>query len=191
MGMMINRRRVCGGKSLPYDAEVEYLENVSGGYIIFDLPYFADYEIDVFVRRNIANYTLQGNTFSGRQWNLCRNGNAGKWRLRCETQVLDTEIPINIRHKIKMFQGEVFCDNVKIGEISRNTMTTNSRYTQLFSSRYAETVVYSLRLYDINGVMIVDAIPVRVGQTGYMYDKVSGQLFGNAGTGSFILGPDK
>ena len=37
----------------------------------------------------------------------------------------------------------------------------------------------------------VDLIPVRVGQVGYMYDKVSGQLFGNVGTGDFGLGPDK
>jgi hypothetical protein len=39
--------------------------------------------------------------------------------------------------------------------------------------------------------LIFDLIPVRVGTTGYLYDKVSGQLFGNNGTGSFILGPDK
>jgi hypothetical protein len=37
----------------------------------------------------------------------------------------------------------------------------------------------------------LDLIPVRVGNVGYMYDKVSGKLFGNAGTGKFILGPDK
>jgi hypothetical protein len=38
--------------------------------------------------------------------------------------------------------------------------------------------------------LIMDLIPVRVGQVGYMYDKVSGNLFGNSGTGSFTLGPD-
>lgn len=26
---------------------------------------------------------------------------------------------------------------------------------------------------------------------GYMYDRVSGELFGNAGTGAFVIGPDK
>jgi hypothetical protein len=26
---------------------------------------------------------------------------------------------------------------------------------------------------------------------GYMYDKISGKLFENKGTGNFILGPDK
>lgn len=41
------------------------------------------------------------------------------------------------------------------------------------------------------GVLLRDFIPVRVGNVGYMYDKVSAQLFGNAGTGDFILGPDK
>lgn len=41
-----------------------------------------------------------------------------------------------------------------------------------------------------NNVLIFDGIPVRVGTVGYMYDRVSGQLFGNAGTGSFVLGPD-
>lgn len=38
--------------------------------------------------------------------------------------------------------------------------------------------------------LIMDLIPVRKGTIGYMYDKLSGQLFGNSGSGSFILGPD-
>lgn len=39
--------------------------------------------------------------------------------------------------------------------------------------------------------MKMDFIPVRKGNVGYMFDRVSGQLFGNAGTGAFIIGPDK
>ena len=42
----------------------------------------------------------------------------------------------------------------------------------------------------LNNIVLRDLIPVRVGKVGYMYDKVSGQLFGNSGTGEFILGPD-
>ena len=37
----------------------------------------------------------------------------------------------------------------------------------------------------------MNLIPVRKDGVGYMYDTVSGQLFGNIGTGNFILGPDK
>jgi len=39
--------------------------------------------------------------------------------------------------------------------------------------------------------VVVDFIPVRKEGVGYMYDKVSRQLFGNSGTGNFILGNDK
>lgn len=42
-----------------------------------------------------------------------------------------------------------------------------------------------------NNNIIMDLIPVRVGNSGYMYDKISGQLFGNSGTDEFVLGPDK
>ena len=46
-----------------------------------------------------------------------------------------------------------------------------------------------------SGVLVRDYIPVRVGSgagaVGYLYDRVSGTLYGNAGTGSFTAGPDK
>lgn len=49
-------------------------------------------------------------------------------------------------------------------------------------------ITYAKVWYD--DTLVRDFIPVRVGQVGYMYDRVSGQLFGNSGTGVFILGPD-
>ena len=33
MGVIVNRRRVYGGKKLPYDAEIEYLESSGNQYI--------------------------------------------------------------------------------------------------------------------------------------------------------------
>jgi hypothetical protein len=53
----------------------------------------------------------------------------------------------------------------------------------------ARMKLYSFSLSE-NGTQIMDMIPVRVGTTGYMYDKVSKTLFGNAGTGDFVLGND-
>lgn len=52
--------------------------------------------------------------------------------------------------------------------------------------------IYYCKIYDDDSWtnLVRDFIPVRVGTVGYMYDRVSGQLFGNAGTGNFILGPD-
>jgi len=40
------------------------------------------------------------------------------------------------------------------------------------------------------GEYLFDIVPVRKGTVGYIYDKVSGKMWGNAGTGSFILGND-
>ena len=47
-----------------------------------------------------------------------------------------------------------------------------------------------MQVYDASGGLLLDFIPVRVGTVGYLYDRVSGKLFGNAGTGDFVLGPD-
>lgn len=72
---------------------------------------------------------------------------------------------------------------------------------------YAVPSPYPIRLFGYNSVnrayckiynfilrennkSVLDMIPVRVGGEGFMYDRVSGKLFGNAGTGRFILGPD-
>lgn len=54
----------------------------------------------------------------------------------------------------------------------------------------SNTRIYWCKIRE-NGVLLRDFIPVRVGDVGYLYDSVSGQLFGNAGTGSFVIGPDK
>ena len=53
----------------------------------------------------------------------------------------------------------------------------------------SDMTVSSFRCWK-SDALVMDMIPVRVGTTGYMYDKVSKTLFGNDGTGDFILGND-
>lgn len=48
---------------------------------------------------------------------------------------------------------------------------------------------YYFKMWD-DGVLKLDLIPVRVGNVGYMYDRVTGNLYGNSGSGNFIIGPD-
>lgn len=55
---------------------------------------------------------------------------------------------------------------------------------------FASARMYYCKIWD-GANLIFDAIPVRIGQVGYMYDMVSEQFFGNDGTGDFILGNDK
>lgn len=60
-----------------------------------------------------------------------------------------------------------------------------------------KALVYGFKAWN-NGVLVRDLIPVRVGQTGYMYDRANptggplgNGLYPNAGAGAFVLGPDK
>lgn len=64
-----------------------------------------------------------------------------------------------------------------------------TNYSGNISTESCPSKCYYFKIYD-NDTLVRDFIPVRIGSVGYMYDKVSDTLFGNAGTGSFILGPD-
>ena len=48
---------------------------------------------------------------------------------------------------------------------------------------------YYFKIYK-NDVLRLDLIPVKLNNIGYMYDKVSGKLFGNTGSGTYTCGPD-
>lgn len=48
---------------------------------------------------------------------------------------------------------------------------------------------YYFKIYKAD-ILRLDLIPVKLNNVGYMYDKVSGKLFGNAGSGTYTLGPD-
>ena len=87
--------------------------------------------------------------------------------------------------------------NVYIKDIPTNTILAQHDPVENISITaipsifgYSKARMWYLTIIE-NGITTFDFIPVRKGTTGYMYDKVSGQLFGNSGTGSFILGPDK
>lgn len=74
--------------------------------------------------------------------------------------------------------------NTKYNTYCNDTIGLNGKSSNLSKNRF-----YYVKIYE-NNSLVFDAIPVRVDQIGYMYDKISGKLFGNQGTGEFILGPD-
>ena len=88
--------------------------------------------------------------------------------------------------------GMTFNGTSYSGNLSTNSM-------RLFASHhissgvyaYAKIKCYYFKCYSSAGNLVRDFNPVRVGEVGYLYDKVSKTLFGNEGSGSFTLGPDK
>ena len=72
---------------------------------------------------------------------------------------------------------------------SGTTGTTNTGQIRLFGNGSAIGAISRIYSFYIkkDGQYVMDLIPVAKKGVGYMYDKISGQYFGNDGTGSFTL----
>ena len=99
---------------------------------------------------------------------------------------------MNVKFKAEVRINECIVDGTSYalpsytGLENTQAITIFNRYDGL---RQISGRLYSFRI-DKAGMKVLDLIPVRIGDEGYMYDRISGNLFGNQGSGKFILGPD-
>ena len=204
--MMINRRRVYGGsKKLPYDAEIEYLESTGSQYINTGIKPDNTYTFDTKIAALRDNYNCV-------YWGVRSAGTPGDFNKQCYCNSNTTDSADDKIRAISLYStawtGE---GNWTSGIVP--TLRTMYSFTNMTVVSTMETMTYPITLFAFNikgtvntsmgicrigaftayssGIKVIELIPVRVGTTGYMYDKVSGKIFGNAGTGAFILGPDK
>lgn len=206
--MMINRRRVYGGsKNLPYDAEIEYLESTGTQYINLSFGFARTDEVYTMFSVD-ASMSIDKYMISPEQWNdnnnrfamgvhnisqsvafTCAFGSARTGQTPLDPLTLsDGEI-----HSWSYKNNYFSITDLGIGkDVSSYAFYRETKNLKLFYG-YNSNTKGKMQSYKHvkDGVVVVELISVRVGQVGYMYDKVSGQLFGNAGTGEFILGPDK
>lgn len=54
---------------------------------------------------------------------------------------------------------------------------------------FMKAKLYTARYWQ-NGSLVRDFVPVAIGDTGFLWDTVSGGLLGNSGTGAFGVGPE-
>ena len=118
------------------------------------------------------------------------NGDYSTYRVNSGQSSINKRCSVHVERTYK----SVSYDGVLIASSTVASMVFSTSSTAfIFGTR---TISYnvSARLYSLkwyrNGSPLFDLVPVRIGQVGYMYDKVSKQLFGNAGTGDFVLGND-
>lgn len=183
---------------LTYDAEVEYLQSTGTQWI--DTGYQPTTTTDAMIK-----FTA---TQNGNSWVM---GTITWWGVRCYFDTTPKQVEfanssvVFSRAGVAYTQGdvvtlslqgsEVFADGTKIGEITRNNASGNLAIFGYQGKNGTANLLIPGRVYFVklwqDGNLIRDFIPVRVGSSGYLYDKVSGSLFGNQGSGSFILGPDK
>ena len=202
--MQMRRGMGVSGAPLPYDAEIEYLETDGNAYIdtgfkpnqdtVFDLTFYTPGtgdDIWMFGMRNGANIGqlafLDNRSANNTQWRYGAYNALYPSKLGAGVYVFrNTNSPhiLEVNGRTFTAQSQTFT-----GLYSFYIFTLNVSGTPALSNIGAGVRFHGGKMWD-NFILVRDFIPVRIGQVGYLYDRVSGELFGNAGTGAFILGPD-
>lgn len=206
MNELLLRRRLAVDNGLPYSAEVEYLESTGTQWIDTGITcrsydgITATFQANGLQAGSNAYFFFgQGQTYSAYNLELFTATASTKisFCLQGNTDItLDytQKFNIDVRNKIATFTDEL---GQTIGTANRSRFSDYTcRYTMAVFATHRLNVLRKghVRCFKFqiiqDSVIVLDLIPVRVRRVGYMYDKVSGRLFGNAGTGSFILGND-
>lgn len=182
----------------PYDSEVEYLQftgtqSIDTGIVLSETDIV---EIDAKFNSGVTkNYNQLissiGSSSSYVFLRLTKAGTTYYARYGATTSsTVTADTPFD-RHVFKLKKSELYEDGVKILTLSYNSMpSANAIIGAVASNTCLIGNVYELIIYDSLGEERIHLVPVRKGTAGYLYDKVSNQLFGNSGTGNFVLGPD-
>lgn len=208
------------GKALPYDAEVEWLEEgPTGSYIQTDIP--TTKNTSCVVSLEVVNATKVDNGgvccaiyALGMNWDFYSYGlfyltqagqiERGKLNFHGHNSVLSdliqTDDPVRFDVSVSANGSDIvtiscgsFYSRASIKNITdsgRFTLLLNRGNNSLAKTRLIEVV------FSVDNTILGSFIPVRFTNEdgvseGAMYDKVSGRLYRNAGTGAFVIGPDK
>lgn len=205
MGLLSDRRREMGSKDdCPYQ-RVEYLESVDNSWIDTGyIPNIPDLEIQMgFMPIQVDFYSVWFSSYSGNgslyYGIVQKDYNADKILINYGTEDHDNDtisgIEMNTKYNIVLKDNQITI-NDKVYPLKFNHLqypfTTNQIRIFNRPDNPIRQIIGRLYYFSIKseGNKVFDLIPVRIGDEGYMYDKVSGKLFGNSGTGKFILGPD-
>lgn len=188
---------------MPYDAEVEYLQSDGYEYIdtgltlasgttkvelVFEAAFTAlTYSGNsLYVICSIPNAGVQIYTSSG----IIANQGASKTILTNTYYQIDCVTTATSR-SVKIDGGSAGTQSFSRSITDDNPLYIIGQPLQASSRRCSQAKHKSYKIY-INDVLVRDFVAVRDNGVGYLYDKISGQLFGNAASsGAFTYGNDK
>jgi hypothetical protein len=190
-----------GGSSLPYDAEVEYLESTGTQYIntgIYASGTSTEVELDMCGKTGKAFLFGARTAYNNKAFVIANGGTSGSsydyFFFNYGNSYKTPSFPLETRMLLRA-TNNLYRDNGTYATISAQSFTT-AQTLLMFAANYNGTInyghgrVYGCKIYN-NGVLVRDFVPVRKRGVGYMYDFITGSLFGNQGTGSFVIGADK
>jgi len=205
-------RRGAPTPPLPYDAEVEYLQSQGSQWI--DTGYYATGETKIeviFAGLQTSNKAVfgasNGNSFSGGELALFWNGSLFDPVYPTGSNTSNVLYPrpsysADTKYTVAFDKSSIVINGSSQSVTGWSTEYAGTRTMYIFAThRQAGAIVPSqMKLYSFKmtnaGSAVIDMIPVRFTNElgvseGAMYDRVSGALFRNAGTGAFTIGPDK
>lgn len=183
----------------PYDAEVEFLQLTGTQW--FEIPVLANEATDAieFIFRRTETTNQQRFSCSGLVLNIYINGSARlAYRSGSSWRALQSSSRTSIgtmKHILKMDylnkKAYYDFDEFDLTMSSPKVATSNLiLFGQYGSNAIYKGLVYGVR-YWRNGTLMYDLQPVRKDGVGYLYDKIGGGMYGNAGADSFTIGYDK
>lgn len=185
----------------PYDAEVEWLQSSGTQYINTGIKPKKTFTFDCKIAMLESNYNC---VF----WGCRSSGDTGTVGRQCYLNLNTNQYGDGILH---LFTTKI-TEPTNWSSGAGMTIGTMYTYTGITCSSEMYDMTYPITLFAFNtigtintsvgicriggwvaysnGIKVMDLIPVKNNNVGYMYDKVSGQLFGNAGSGAFTYGND-
>lgn len=172
---------------LPFDAEVEYIENFECKF-----SQYAAGELDVEAEIYFADgYT--GNGFAIGKWTnskcFCIFMDSSKLVTRYNSTQSSAINKTTGEWKSVGIHGSVFFYGSTTAAITRTVFGDET--SAMGVGVGTDVRIRSLKLNIIGGAPVLDLVPVRVGQIGYLYDKISGALFATTKSNDPTIGPDK
>lgn len=189
--MMLMNQNESVEPMLPYDSEVTYIRSTGTQYI--DLDYTCTANTIITITMLLGAVTKQGRIIgcSSGYFESYINGSngfafasGGKTNASTVTANTTTQRTITINNTTaKGYIGNSSVNLTKNTATYFGSMYLCSRPTA--SDTNISCDIFSASVTDSS--LVRDLIPVRVGTSGYLYDKVSGRLLGN---GDFLVGED-
>lgn len=202
------RTGAWSGKPVPYDAEVEWIRGI--GYEDFINTLFIPYDSDVITWIGWAEPHRSGmdvwadlgfaaykdeDTETTRIIRYNTNPNIILCYFRSKAGDGGTLLNVNntVKHHFVLRKGLVTVDGVS-STIVQPSFKSENRGRYLLVDQ--DGVYLSKWRLERVGDVLLDMIAVRITNSlgiseGAMYDRVSGKLYRNEGTGAFVIGPDK
>lgn len=180
----------------PYDAEIEYLAGASGAYINTEfVPTQNNFRLITQAYKNSTGDHMLLYVYNSESSNYF---NLNWYATTVYFRYLGTQKTSSAAYGTHTFQMGSPCkvDNTNVNITGTKSFVGNVEPLHLFAivKPNSKSAYFRGRFYYMKGyygdTLVLDYIPVRIGQVGYIYDKVSGKLMGNAGTGTFGLGND-